>query len=109
MIGLETFNFLAMSCQKDQRSAIKFCALLGNKSRETENLLKYAYKDESIRDKSIRRWHKHFCESLEATTANNRTGRLQEAKSDNYEVCFSWCIEGMTKCINCQGDYFEKC
>ena len=76
------FWFFDMVAKKDQRSAIKFCDLLGKTATETGELIKGPYNDSTIKSRTFRKWHKHFKEGPEQACDEGRMGWPRNAKTE---------------------------
>ena len=74
------FWLFDMKAKKGQSSASKCCALLSKTAKGTDELLKEAYKDSTIKFTTVRKRHKHFTEVCEPTCDEAIMRRSRDAK-----------------------------
>ncbi|XP_071449362.1 protein GVQW3-like isoform X2 [Hetaerina americana] len=67
----------------EQRYAIKFCVGLGHSGTETLGLIREVFKDESMSQTAVFKWHKLFKDGRESVDDEPRAGRPSTSRTDD--------------------------
>ena len=67
----------------EQRYAIKFCVGLGKSGTETLGMIRQVFKDESMSQPAIFKWHKLFKDGRESVEDEPRAGRPSTSRTDD--------------------------
>jgi hypothetical protein len=84
-----------------QRCGIEFCVLFGKSDSGTLQFIHQAYGDDAMRRAQVFKWWKRFRKTACSTIL------LKLAAKGLQHVSEKW-VKSSKKCIDCQGNYFEK-